>query len=582
MEPSISVFSNVLEPTAAVLPFQEEVVEEVCWDIAYTNPKNRVRRLTLSDSYDWVFFGGDMNGCRYFVCPQFAIGAPPLRIDVFVMNQSGRSANLVAALGQLAPITTPAWKLQHQGFVLHLLHALQCWSENFGPIFREQYMSMPFGSRIVVESVVSNESEWQIHLLRVDEVELQMLSFESLMADWYITDPKRPQELRLEDLQLVSQAHEAISLVTISERHGKTVFVFKSASRDLSYLYHEIKTLLVLPYHPNVTSKPVYLVSKACRFGGKVGVCGFIQGYQPLGNLRDALRVDSHLSKHIDLQVQYRWTTEILSAIRHIKSSSVGFFSDLKPDNVLLYDSSMKLSTLLIDFEQRGAWCAWSPPEIYYVDYVDCIVKSRADIHDTARSKYKKLLQQYVDCRLQKLSVEGNRECGNGPSLAWSTLSSTEKEFAMVYMFGKLMWCIFELQPTINCGLGAEIYREVNTDHRFPRFRRTPIALQDLIAECTRGSKEWEGRQTPLIRVGDRLYPNESHGEHEEATKLAPEVQRAAGKWWNVEIAEAEKFLMDRICEEERCTVMELAASRPTLDRTLELLRLFGEEYNFL
>lgn len=578
MEPSTSLLSTVLEPTAALLPNTESSPKDVPWGLSYCNPRNMVKRLSLADSCDWVYFGGDMNGSRFFVAPRFAIGRSPLRIDVFVLDQMGRSAALCAALGKHASMTTQGWRLARQDFVLHLLHALQYWSDINTTGFMGQYVNMPFGSRIVVKQLECDVAQCQIFLVRVDEVELQMVDLQTLKIHWGIPTADCPPELRLDDLSFQSQTHEAISLVTIPARHGNTLFVFKSTYRDVEYLYHEIQALLLLPSHPNIINKPAYIVSKVCRFGAKVGVCGFVQEFQPLGNLRDALRIDSPMFSHISLQVQYRWALELLSAMRHIKATPVGFFPDLKLDNVLLTSAPAGLSTLLIDFEQRGAWCAWSPPEVYYVDYICSIVESGANVPLPAKHKYEKLLHQYLDHRCRRLNLDKSRCIKKRGNWAWQTLTIPERELAMVYMFGKLMWCMFELQPTINCSLGPEIFREVNADHRFPEFRRTPKALQSIIAECTRGSKEWDGRRTPLVRIGDQLFAYEQTGNYADAPVSTIGVQHIAQQWWTRELVEAESFLEQRMGGAGKCEVMEHAYRRPTMDSITESLRQFGRQ----
>ena len=579
MDPSTELLSTVLEPTSAVLPIEGKPAKETSWDLAYINPKNMVERLSPADNHDWVFFGGDMNGFRFFIVPHFAIGKPPRRIDVFVMDQVGASAAMCTVLGQHASIVTQGWKLRHQDFVLHLLHALQYWSDNTLPDFQQQYVNMPFGSRIIVKKICCDVAKCEIYMVRVDAVELSLSSHGDLTSKWSDSDTQKPQYIMLEELCLNSQSHEAISLVTIPSRRGEALFIFKSTTRDVSYLYHEIETLLKLPSHPNTVSKPTYIVVKACRFGGKLGVCGFIQEHHPCGNLRDALRLESPLFQLIDLETQYRWALELLSALRHIKSTAVGFYPDLKPDNILIKPTPRGLSTLLIDFEQRGAWCAWSPPEVYLVDYIGYIANSEVGIPEGTKRKYQQLLERYLAYRCPVFRIDRRHSSKNGLNMAWLTLSNQEKEFAMVYMFGKLIWCIFELQPTINCSLGAEIFREVNPDHRFPKFRRTPKALQSLITECTRGSKEWTARRTPLVRIGDQLFPYDKTGLCANEGASTFDVQYRAQQWWKTEIAEAESFMEQRMSEYGDCSVMMDACRRPRMDKILEMLHESGRTH---
>ncbi|KAK4175135.1 hypothetical protein QBC36DRAFT_355502 [Triangularia setosa] len=69
----------------------------------------------------------------------------------------------------------------------------------------------------------------------------------------------------------------------------------------------------------------------------------------------------------------------------HIRDHGPGFYSDLKPNNVLLVkptgphvgfnvmDDSGLTAPLIIDFEQRGSWYGWSPPKVQYVEYLDML-----------------------------------------------------------------------------------------------------------------------------------------------------------------------------------------------------------------
>lgn len=56
---------------------------------------------------------------------------------------------------------------------------------------------------------------------------------------------------------------------------------------------------------------------------------------------------------------------QLTSALMHISPSEMSFYPDLKPDNLLLLSSGESLGVKLIDFEQRGGWSLWSPPEVY-------------------------------------------------------------------------------------------------------------------------------------------------------------------------------------------------------------------------
>jgi hypothetical protein len=66
-------------------------------------------------------------------------------------------------------------------------------------------------------------------------------------------------------------------------------------------------------------------------------------------------------------------------------------------------------------------------------------------------------------------------------------LTPDEQGKATAFMFGKVLWCLFECQPTINSTsfCGASIFKDMNSEPRFLHFRKTPVQMQRLIRECT-------------------------------------------------------------------------------------------------
>jgi hypothetical protein len=108
-------------------------------------------------------------------------------------------------------------------------------------------------------------------------------------------------------LQLVRQLQDSTSLVKITTQGSpQEAIVFKTLSDSPKYLYHELKVLLSIPSHQNIISRPLRLVTKACRFGGKTGVVGFTLPYHRQGSLRDILPFRRiHQTLHLHDQVKW-------------------------------------------------------------------------------------------------------------------------------------------------------------------------------------------------------------------------------------------------------------------------------------
>jgi serine/threonine protein kinase len=113
-------------------------------------------------------------------------------------------------------------------------------------------------------------------------------------------------------------------------------------------MYHELKMLLTMTPHPNIIPRPLYLVTQKCRFGGNIGVCGFILEYYPGGNLRDPLPQDIPSLK--SLQARLDIARRITSALIHVQEDVPGFYTDLKLPNVLISSDAEGVRALLADF----------------------------------------------------------------------------------------------------------------------------------------------------------------------------------------------------------------------------------------
>ncbi|OCL13460.1 hypothetical protein AOQ84DRAFT_415049 [Glonium stellatum] len=558
------MFDAVLNPTAIygspLLERDEDTLASSNWESSYLNPKNRVESLSPPNHPKWRLDGVDVDGTRFFAVPTFALGHPPLRIDVYIPSQDQYPASLRQILQQSSTLLLGSKQATRLGISQHVLRALEFWSGQL-PNFQSLYNEMPFGCRIDIYTICSDIRKMNICFFPTYEVEQQLCSVKTLQEMWNIPPANWPEAVNLTELQMQFQLHEAITLVRIPTRHPLETFVFKSLVRDVKYLYHELKIFISTEPHPNIIPRPLYVVTKNCRFGGKVGICGFILPYYPLGTLRDKLfQSRSGIIPSISLQDQFRWARHITQALIHVNNSAPGFYPDLKPDNVLLNARNGILDVMLIDLEQRGGWFSWSPPEVAYIEYQEYIA-TRVEC-EPVKNKCKALLCALIPGWQPLTQDDRYRNSEQGFSSAWLSLTQTEREAAQVFMLGKLFWCIFESMASINCGIGIEIFREQDWEHRFPEFRATPMELRELIRSCTAGAPEWKGKHRNIVRHGTNFFSVERLGK-EFPEGSAAETKEAARRWWREEVRSAKRFLENRAKNKE-------TIQRPRLVEVLE------------
>ena len=320
------------------------------------------------------------------------------------------------------------------------------------------------------------------------------------------------------------QLNDAISLVRVREVFGIELFVLKTSISDIKYLYHELKLLLTMPPHLNIIARPLYLVTSSDRHGGDDRVYSFLLEYHSQGNLANELEQRLRQGT-LHLKDQLRWARQITSTMMFIMKKPTRFYSELKPDNVLL--SGPDEDAILIDFEQVGNWTSFSAPEIYYIEYLLQLAKSEI-IPVSIKQRYEKLLARYVPDDPSPSPIYSDPP--NGCYKAWNLLDHSEQEAAMVFSLGKILWCIFEgasctrnsllVEPKYGCLL------------EFPTFQRTPAKLQQLIRQCTTGSYEWKGSQIDIVRRGSKFYPRGRPGVNGEAAANAVEAMDAAKTMW--------------------------------------------------
>lgn len=471
---------------------------------------------------------------------------------------------LCRALGASVTAFTRNDSLGSLPFIQHIIRALQCWSDGRED-FEDAYLNLPFGSLILIENLAAEVSATPIQMVALYDMENQWLSMRDM---WKFPDSQWPPTVDVAELRFDTRLHSTTTLVSVPAHFGNRLFAFKSSVRDVRYMYHELKVLLSQEAHPNVISRPILIVAKRCRFGGKRGVCGFLLEYYPLGTLRNAMRSDSPHSTQISMNTRAKWALQIASALVHIAKSSAGYFSDLKLDNIVLQKRGSECNAVLLDFEQRGAWFSWSPPEI---NHIVCLVYlanigTKFGVLATVSQRYKALLQECLPTWREVSDARKYQNGRDGYNQAWISLTPAEREKATVFMFGKVLWCLFEGQPTTNSAtfFGAEIFREVDPQYRFPDFRQTPEIIRDLIKQCTVGAPELKGQRAVLFRVGDKVYLSDNLTETD-ATR--EETQEVARKWWKNQVEAAEAYLREKHASSSICNTLIEARKRPSFEQ---------------
>ncbi|KAK3293655.1 uncharacterized protein B0H64DRAFT_405195 [Chaetomium fimeti] len=335
-------------------------------------------------------------------------------------------------------------------------------------------------------------------------------------------------------------------------------------------MYNELKMLLSLGRHPNMVAPPLGVVTKKGRFGNRRGVCGFLLEWFPLGSLKDRLLRDDY-DETTSMKQKLRWARQITEAFVHINDhSNAGFYPDLKPDNIVLREDAETglLDAVLIDLEQRGGWFAWSPPEVAYLEYLEILTDESGLAEGELKDEILEQLRGYYGDPEWSPGAGGRRyhNTEGGFSSPWLALLKARGakswgmdllERAQVFMLGKLLWCIFEGQPFVRCGIDHEVLRDGDPEYEsrrsgkaraFPKFKRTPHVLRQLIQACTAGAPEWDASQPRLPGVvlqGGKLHPVGSGGDLTPTT--AVDTRNAARNFWIREVELARAFMRELI-----------------------------------
>jgi hypothetical protein len=499
---------------------------QTTWGDSPLNPKNRIDSLAPAQSPTWRLDGCTSLGVQFYTIPIYISPLVPMRIDTILPPISQWPPDL----RELLEIDTAFLYRDHRilvfGVAQHVLRTLEYWSSNFD--FEALYKKLPFGSRIVFTNMEKDIRQIRVQVAPTHDLERQYMSAGSLLGKWGDVPPdSMPPTLDLSQLKFIRQMHDSTSLVKI-QTGAKTSqqVVFKTISDSPQYLYHELKLLLTMEPHANIGSRPLHLITKRCRFGGKAGVIGFTMKYEHHGTLRDILP-NRRISNTLLLSDQGRWSCQITKALLHITTQAPGFYCDLRLDNILLSDTD---DVLLIDFEQRGVLPLFAPPEVNYIQYIDSLSRD-SSISSNMKEEYRKLYTIYIEANVPRDTKEFNG------CVPWLCLSHSERDAAMVYMLGRVLWCIFEGVSAPEVATWMEYLHE--PDLEFPNFCKTPLRLRDIILACTKG---WDVMQRKVRRHGKYLFVERGDERCFSEEVVQEEMRREAQQ----QLEDAERFLEQR------------------------------------
>ncbi|KFY79957.1 hypothetical protein V498_08875 [Pseudogymnoascus sp. VKM F-4517 (FW-2822)] len=271
---------------------------------------------------------------------------------------------------------------------------------------------------------------------------------------------------------------------------------------------------------------------------------------------------------------QLRWAKEVTSILISLNQHADTYYSDLKPDNILLSTakSAQADSVVLIDFEQNGAPNAWEAPEIIHIETLNIL--SRVATDPEIRESYHSMLKDLVGAN--KDNTSGRYQYRpRGHHVAWPHLSATEREAAEVFALGKVLYCIFEGVESISTSVMTS--RPTEQKLQFPRFIRSPPVLQELILACTAGAREHDRAAPFIVRVGNTLFPRGKSGVDGEPSGSARDLVEVSQKLWMKVLTDAGNFWAAKVRyssgmhTEEDLTILSYI-QRPTLEGVLQVL----------
>ncbi|KAJ3496710.1 hypothetical protein NLG97_g2461 [Lecanicillium saksenae] len=431
---------------------------------------------SLSDFWRIEGFSADFYNAFYVTPLAGRRGAqlPPYHLLCILENDEEDRAALIAAAFPSASEKVPA-RAAIEKLAEDVAARLQDWVGDQDVL--SLLDSLTIGSRFHLESkrVLNGPGVWLCPNL---ELEQRYLTLPRLQQLWSGLSFDFPPTLRFEDLRAVSRLHDSVSTVLLPD--GKQA-IFKGPVRIIARMYHELRELLRLPSHPNIVSRPRYIVTRKARNKSENVVCGFILPYYSGGSLLDRLKYSQKVGlTGPNLRTKMKWIFQLTSALRHIHCSENGFYSDLRLDNIVLTEQD---DIVLIDWEQCGSARRWLHPAAW-------------PERGTSGSE-----TNWATSPINPIHMPGGIFYSSPPLgyfKRFAGATDLERQMMENYSLAKVMWCIFEEQvneQTISDLVGesgaATPVSLWKGGSIFPHFQKTPRRMRYWIWLCTRTSLEW-------------------------------------------------------------------------------------------
>jgi hypothetical protein len=322
------------------------------------------------------------------------------------------------------------------------------------------------------------------------ELQRRYLPVSRLSELWGPYIAELPPLLDFDSLRSTSRLHNSVSEVLLPSGE---VAIFKGVVRVVASMYHEIRELLRMPPHPNIMSRPPYLVTRRVPGLKEPAVCGFILKRLSGGSLLSYL---SNLSPEhpLPLPITVKWIRQIISALLHVYGPARTYHSALRLDNIILDEGG---NVVLADFEQRGTSRRWLPPPLWQENQPGPVLEN-ADWAESPVNPARMPKGIFYSCP------------PHGYHKDFIRAPEWERQGFEAYSLAKVMWCLFEGE-TNELSLMDLRAEELETrrgdgtalkDAIFPNFRRTPARMRYWIWLCTRQSREW-GETRCMCAAGD-------------------------------------------------------------------------------
>lgn len=600
MDLTLRALHDIVLPTAAFAsPLDPELPHDldgkgedgdhlVAWQDSDLNAKNRIDSLADLDNPLWRIDGAAGLGTQFFAVPLFLTEPSPMRLDLYIDEAASHPLKIrkLLNLGQAYHIKD-ASRLRHLAYTKHFLRILQ--HHTLAPtgalrpdVVAELYKMGPFGSQLRITNLSIDVRKSKIVIFRNHDLESSFLPPKKLSELWGLSDEidLRPQ-LDIGALVLVHQLQDSVSLVRLRgpTKHGDNLFVMKALNSHVKYMYHELRAhLFDIPEHANIIGKPEYIITKQTLFGNKTAVVGFTIPYHPPGTLRDILPL-LRINGHLKLQDQLRWAHQLASALLSISTDGHAFYPDLRLDNILLSETR---DVIMIDFEQRGVWSSFSSPEVDYFENIRLVANDTAAAENylipTAESKrcWKILASCRPEWTTDCLQKEGEDVLYNNPpegyNISWRCLTPREREAAMVYMLGRVLWCIFEGVSAPHCGAVWQSYRW-EPELEFPSFKATPPEAQKLILDCVGESSARE--TSKFMRLGSKIYMKQELADSDKGhyELVSDDLYSKAKMYWEKRLRETKFWIRARKLLLQANPEHEEDYGRPSLESVVRRLK---------